>query len=52
VGPPPSPQHPLEAGAGERMRDLPHFFDTTGIDQFVLDYANRGIAPHPDPTAG
>jgi methionine synthase II (cobalamin-independent) len=23
---------------------LPHFFDTPGIDQFVLDYANRGMA--------
>jgi 5-methyltetrahydropteroyltriglutamate--homocysteine methyltransferase len=22
---------------------LPHFFDTPGIDQFVLDYANRGM---------
>jgi 5-methyltetrahydropteroyltriglutamate--homocysteine methyltransferase len=23
---------------------LPHLFDTPGIDQFVLDYANRGMA--------
>jgi 5-methyltetrahydropteroyltriglutamate--homocysteine methyltransferase len=23
---------------------LPHFFDTPGIDQFVLDYANRNMA--------
>ena len=23
---------------------LPHFWDTPGIDQFVLDYANRGMA--------
>ena len=23
---------------------LPHFFDTPGIDQFVLDYANREMA--------
>src|SRR5947207_7432568 len=23
---------------------LPHFFDTAGIDQFVLDYANRDMA--------
>jgi methionine synthase II (cobalamin-independent) len=23
---------------------LPHFFDTPGIDQFVLDYANRGMS--------
>jgi 5-methyltetrahydropteroyltriglutamate--homocysteine methyltransferase len=23
---------------------LPHFFETKGIDQFVLDYANRGMA--------
>ena len=23
---------------------LPHFFDTPGIDQFVLDYANRDMA--------
>jgi 5-methyltetrahydropteroyltriglutamate--homocysteine methyltransferase len=22
---------------------LPHFFETKGIDQFVLDYANRGM---------
>ena len=25
-------------------RVLPHFFETKGIDQFVLDYANRGMA--------
>jgi len=23
---------------------LPHFFETKGIDQFVLDYANRSMA--------
>ena len=23
---------------------LPHFFDTPGIDEFVLDYANRDMA--------
>ena len=23
---------------------LPYFFDTTGIDEFVLDYANRDMA--------
>jgi len=23
---------------------LPHFFDTPGINEFVLDYANRGMA--------
>jgi len=23
---------------------LPHFFDTPGIDEFVLDYANRNMA--------